>query len=195
MDEDTDSTLRAIGPRLRRLRRARGLTLTELSERTGLSVSLLSRLETGLRRPTLDALIPLARAYRVSLDRLAGMPELGDPRIHLQPRRHAAGGVVVPLTPHRAPVQVFKHVLGPRAPRLVSHEGYAWLYVLSGRLRLLLDDEEHELGVGETAEFDPVTPHWFGPAGDAVEILHIFGPRSDSPLSRVSPAERRDAAG
>ncbi|GAB3168627.1 XRE family transcriptional regulator [Myceligenerans halotolerans] len=181
--------LDAIGPRLRALRQARGLTLATVADRAGLSPSTLSRLETGDRRPTLDVLIPLARAYRVSLNRLVDAPATGDPRTHLEPYRHAAGGVIVPLTRYPGRVQVFKHVVGPRDPRLATHAGHAWLYVLAGKLRLILDDDEHLLGPGETAEFDARTPHWFGPADDTpVEILHLFGPRGDRPIARVDQA-------
>lgn len=172
------------------MRIARGLTLAAVADRTGLSVSTLSRLETGRRRPTLDALIPLADTYRVSLDGIVGAPATGDPRVHLEPRRQASGGVVVPLTRYPGRIQVFKHVLGPREPRLVSHEGHAWLYVLAGTLRLILGDDEHRLVPGETAEFDPKTPHWFGPADDAVEILHVFGPRGDAAIPRVTHSGR-----
>ncbi|WP_043661077.1 helix-turn-helix domain-containing protein [Nocardia thailandica] len=187
MDTETATILAAIGPRLRALRHERGLSLSTVADRSGLSVSTLSRLETGRRAPTLDLLLPLARTYRVSLDRLVAPPPTGDPRMHLQPHRHASGGVVVPLTGYPGRVQVFKHVLGPRAPRLVSHDGHAWLYVLAGTLRLLLGEDEHLLTPGETAEFDPAVPHWFGPAGDAtVEILHLFGPHGDRPVSRVT---------
>lgn len=178
----------AIGARLRSMRMRRGLTLTAVSGLTGLSVSALSRLETGHRQPTLDLLIPLAETYRVSLDQIVAAPATGDPRTHLAPQRHVSGGVVVPLTRDPGRVEVFKHVLGPREPRLVSHEGHAWLYVLAGSLRLLLGDEEHLLARGETAEFDPRTPHWFGPADvEPVEILHLFGPRGDSAVARVVP--------
>ena len=62
MDDDVDRTLDAVGPRLRRLRLRRDITLTELASGTGISASTLSRLETGLRRPTLEQLLPLARA-------------------------------------------------------------------------------------------------------------------------------------
>lgn len=176
----------AIGPRLRALRRARSMTLEDAAARTGLSASALSRLETGRRQPSLDALLPLAAAYRVSLDQIVAAPATGDPRLHLAPQRPARGGVVVPLTRHPGRVQVFKHVLGAREPELVSHPGQAWLYVLSGTLRLLLGDEEHLLEPGETAEFDPETPHWFGPEGaHAVELLHLFGPRGDAAVPRV----------
>lgn len=172
--------LAGIGPRLRALRRERGQTLEALSAATGISVSALSRLESGKRRPTLDLLYPLARAHQVSLDRLIGAPPTGDPRVHLTPQRNRTGGVVVPLTRYPGRVQVFKQVIGPREPRLVTHEGYEWLYVLAGDLRLLLGERELLLHPGEVAEFDTAEPHWFGPAGEqVVEILHLFGPHGD----------------
>ena len=71
-----------MGPRLRELRRRRGSTLAEESAATGISVSTLSRLEAGRRRPTLELLLPLARAYGVQLDDLVGGPPTGDPRVH-----------------------------------------------------------------------------------------------------------------
>lgn len=191
-DSDVTETLDAIGPRLRALRQARELTLTEVADTTGLSISILSRVETGHRQPTLDVLIPLARTYQVALDRLVAAPATGDPRVHLEPYRHARGGVVVPLTRYPAPVQVFKHVVGPRTPNLVSHEGHAWLYVLAGTLRLIVGDDELELHPGETAEFDAAVPHWFGPADDTpAEILHLYGPHGDRAVSRL---DRHDNA-
>ena len=56
------------------------------------------------------------------------------------------------------------------------HEGYEWLYVLSGRLRLLLGDRDLVLTAGEAAEFDTRTPHAWGNAGDdPVEVLSLYG--------------------
>lgn len=187
MDPDTEAVLDAIGPRLRTLRRTRGLTLEALAATTGISVSTLSRLESGKRRPTLELLLPLARAHRVALDQLVGAPPTGDPRVHLEPvGRH--GAVIVPLTRYPGRIQVFKQVLTPREPKLATHEGYEWCYVLAGRLRLILGDEEHVLSPGEVAEFDTARPHWFGPAdGRAVEILHMFGPRGDQAVVRAGP--------
>lgn len=158
----------------------------EVSARSSLSVSALSRVETGHRRPTLDVLIPLARTYEVSLDRLIAAPGTGDPRVHLEPQRLIAGGVAVPLTRHSGRVQAFKHVLGPREPSLVTHQGHAWIHVLAGRLRLILGAGEHLVDPGETVEFDAATPHWFGPADQlSVEILHLFSPDGQRPVTRV----------
>jgi len=46
------------------------------------------------------------------------------------------------------------------------HEGYEWLYVLSGKLRLILGGRDITLNAGEVAEFDTRIRHWFGPADD-----------------------------
>ncbi|KPI32655.1 transcriptional regulator, XRE family with cupin 2 sensor [Actinobacteria bacterium OV320] len=188
MDADLAELLDSIGPRLRALRRDRGITLETLSTDTGISVSTLSRLESGRRRPTLDLLIPLARAHRVALDQLVTAPATGDPRVHLRPRSRERGSVLVPLTQYPGRVQVFKQVLSHREPRLVTHSGYEWLYVLAGRLRLILGEREITLRPGEVAEFDTGEPHWFGPAdAEAVEILHLFGPHGDQAVVRTCP--------
>ena len=187
MDTELEKMLSDIGPRLRALRRDRDMTLEALSDATGISVSALSRLESGKRRPTLDLLVPLARIHREALDQLVGAPATGDPRVHLTPSRRRNGSAVVPLTRYPGRVQVFKQVIGPRPPKLVTHAGYEWLYVLAGDLRLILGEHEVVLRPGEVAEFDTAEPHWFGPADDqVVEILHLFGPSGDKARVRTN---------
>ena len=187
-----DSTLERVGPRLRQLRLERGATLAELATETGISVSTLSRLESGQRRPTLELLLPLARAHRVALDDLVDAPETGDPRVRLRPVvRH--GRTFLPLTRRPGGLQAFKMVLPaePRdRPQLQTHEGYEWLYVLSGRLRLVLGTRDLVLSPGEVAEFDTRTPHWFGSAGTgAAEILSIFGRPGERMSVRITPPQ------
>ena len=189
MEAEVAGILDGIGPRLRSLRRGRALTLEALAAQTGITVSTLSRLETGKRRPTLELLIPLARAYRVPLDQLVAAPATGDPRVHLRPYGRGRGNVLVPLTQYPGRVQVFKHVLAPRKQKLVTHNGYEWLYVLAGQLRLIIGDREFTLTPGQVAEFDTSQPHWFGPADtNAVEILHLFGPQGDRAVIRTRPS-------
>lgn len=188
---DVTDVLTAVGPRLRALRQQRQLTLAGLSAATGISLSTLSRLESGHRRPSLELLLPLARAHRVPLDELVGAPPLGDPRVHLTPRT-LHGMTVVPLSQQPGPLQAFKMVLpaGPskREPNPQTHEGYEWLYVLSGRLRLVLGERDLVLGRGEAAEFDTRVPHWFGNAGSAaVEYLTLFGPQGERVHLRTRP--------
>jgi transcriptional regulator with XRE-family HTH domain len=187
----TDAVLTAVGPRLRALRRQRGTTLAQLSEATGISVSTLSRLESGQRRPTLELLLPLARTHQVPLDELVGAPATGDPRIHPRPVvRH--GVTMLPLTRRPGGVQAVKMVYPPGhpsgEPEQQTHEGYDWIYVLSGRIRLLLADHDLLLGPGEVAEFDTRTPHWFGnPGPEPAEVLGLFGPQGERMHVRARP--------
>ncbi|MBP2216972.1 helix-turn-helix domain-containing protein [Arthrobacter sp. CAN_C5] len=180
MDDPTPlitATLDQVGPRLKRLRTRRGVTLTGLAGTTGISKSTLSRLETGQRRPTLELLLPLALAFDVPLDELVGAPDVGDPRIRLKPRT-ANGRTVVPLTRQPGGMQAWKIVIPTSKvdPELRAHEGYEWLYVLSGSMRLVLGEHDLILGPGEVAEFDTRLPHWFGSTGDRpAEVLSVFG--------------------
>jgi transcriptional regulator with XRE-family HTH domain len=170
------AALDLVGPRLRRVREQRGMTLTDAAQRTGISKSTLSRLENGQRRPSLELLLPLAQAYRVPLDDLVGAQEVGDPRIRLKPRR-VNGRTVIPLT-HPGGVQAWKLVIpaSQSRPDPRTHDGFEWLYVLDGRMRLILGDRDLVLGVGEAAEFDTQVPHWFGSTGEGTaEVLSIFG--------------------
>ena len=168
--------MESVGPRLRRFREMHHLKLTEAAEQTGISKSTLSRLETGQRRPSLELLLPLAQLYRVPLDELVGAPEVGDPRIRLTPRK-VNGRTVLPLT-RPGGLQAWKIVVPATqdTPSLRSHDGFEWLYVLSGKMRLIIGDQDLVLGVGEAAEFDTQVPHWFGSTGDGpAEVLSVFG--------------------
>ena len=146
----TDDVLREVGPRLRGLRRKAGITLGALAETTGISVSTLSRLESGQRKATLELLLPLARAYRVPLDELVGAPQTGDPRVYARPITHGEH-TILPLSRNPGGPQAFKHLI-PAGARQVpdpkTHEGYEWLYVISGRLRLILGEHDLVLPAG-----------------------------------------------
>jgi len=190
-DSDLDQALATVGPRLRALRQRRDTTLAALSRLTGISVSTLSRLESGDRRPTLELLLPLAKAHGVTLDELAGAPPTGDPRVHLRPvTRH--GMTMLPLTRRPGGIQAYKLIIpaGSRRtePDPKVHEGYEWLYVLNGRLRLVLGDQDLVLTPGEAAEFDTRVPHWFGSAGgEPVEFLSLFGRQGERAHLRARP--------
>jgi transcriptional regulator with XRE-family HTH domain len=178
-----EDVLNGVGPRLRALRVERGATLAQLAESTGISVSTLSRLEAGQRKPTLELLLPLARAHQVALDELVDAPETGDPRVRARPiRRH--GRTYVPLTRRPGGLQAFKVIVPPHDPappyRTKVHEGYEWLYVLSGTLHLMIGHRTLDLGPGEVVEFDTRTPHAIVNRGDhPAEFLGLFGPQGE----------------
>jgi quercetin dioxygenase-like cupin family protein len=76
-------------------------------------------------------------------------------------------------------------------PELRAHEGYEWLYVLSGQLRLMVADHDIVMQAGEVAEFDTRVPHWFGAAGDEpAEILSILSREGERIHVRARPPHR-----
>lgn len=197
MDDHLSRTFDALGSRLRQLRNDRHITLAELAEETSISTSTLSRLESGRRRPTLEQLLPLARAYNVTLDELVDAPPTGNPRVHLRPIKNGDGSTIIPLTRHSGGIQAYKFVLRPdhREPDLRTHEGYDWVYVLAGRLRLVLGEHDLVLEQGEVAEFDTRTPHWFGAtSAGPVEFLSLIGRHGERAHVRAAPAHGQDAA-
>lgn len=171
-----DAVLEQIGPRLRAARLKQDRTLEDLATRTGMSVSTLSRLESGKRQASLELLLPLTRELRIGIDDLIPA-EVPDPRI--RPTRSVHHGIqTLKLSPPNSPTQTFRMTYPARAslPGQRVHDGYDWVYVLSGKLRLLLGDRDLVLGPGEAAEFDTRTPHAMGSAdGRTVDVLSIFG--------------------
>ena len=185
------AVLEGLGARLRWLRRERAMTLADLASAAGVSASLLSRLESGLRRPTLDVLLALARVHRVTLDDLVGAPPTGDPRTHLRPSMRY-GMTWLPLTGRPGGIQAYKMVMpagfGGDQPEQRSHDGYEWLYVLTGHLRLLLGEHDLVLAAGEVAEFHTRTPHAFiNPADAPAEVLMLVGPQGQRAHVRARP--------
>jgi transcriptional regulator with XRE-family HTH domain len=186
--DELQTVLAAVGPRLRALRKHRGITLEQLADSTKISVSTLSRLESGQRRPTLELLLPIARAHHVPLDELVGAATAGDPRIYPRPIQRN-GATWLPLTRNPGGPAVFKQIIppdpnrsaGPRArPDQGAHEGHEWLYVIAGQLRLTLGDQDFSLAAGDAAEFDTRIPHAVTNAGpEPVELLNIFGPQGE----------------
>lgn len=195
MDDDLSTALDAIGPRLRALRQGQDRTLAHVAEATGISISTLSRLESGRRRATLELLLPLARAYQVPLDDLVDTPAAPDPRVRAQPLTRD-GKTYYPLTRHPGALQAYKQVIPPprgaaRTPELKVHTGYEWLYVLSGRLRLQLGEHDLLLPAGEAAEFDTRVPHAMSnPGPGPAEVLHLFGPDGERMHVRARPSGR-----
>lgn len=200
MTQAADDIVAGAGPRLRAHRERRGLSLNQLSAHVGVSASTLSRLESGLRRPTLELLVTLARLYETTLDDLVTDQPMGDPRVHL---RAVGKGLmtILPLSKRAGGVKAFKVVLRPgeETPEQESksHDGWQWLMVLAGRLQLRLDGHEFRLCPGEAAEFDTHAPHQFSAVGGRpVEYLVLYGAQGEQVALRVStrgPSRRSTA--
>ena len=170
--------------RLRELRLEQGLTLQQVSERTHIDISMLSRLESGKRRLALDHVPGLAAALGVSTDDLLLGATPSDPRVRNQPVKRD-GLTMWPLTNRgqAGGLRAFKIRINAsrRKPpaSLRVHDGHDWMYVIDGRLRLLLGDQDLVIDPGEAVEFNTGTPHWFGAVDGPVELIAVFGPQGE----------------
>jgi transcriptional regulator with XRE-family HTH domain len=177
-----------IRRQLRALREQQGLSLEAVAAAAGMSPSTLSRLETGKRRLAVDHLAPLAGALNTSVDALLSPEPRPDPRVRRRART-VNGTRVVPLSRTSSGGPRAYHLTIPErgTPEPRVHEGHDWLYVLSGRLRLVLGDEDLVLEPGEAAEFSTWTPHWMSGVGGPVQVLALMGPHGERAHLRVRP--------
>ncbi len=138
----------------------------------------------------MELLVPIARSLGVSIDRLVGSDGTPDPRV-TRPPIVRDGFMIVPLSGPDSATQVFHHTIPAShhsQPRLQSHDGYEWVFVVRGRVRLMLGATELLSAPGEAAEFDTKTPHWFDNGGrGAVQYLTIFGPQGEKAHVKARP--------
>ena len=122
----------------------------------------------------------------------AALGQVGPRLKQLRARR----GVTLTRTPGGVQAWKINVPASTNEPSPNSHEGYEWLFALSGRMRLVLGDHDLVLGAGEAAEFDTRVPHWFGSTGDQpAEILSMFGPRGEGAQARARTVGKKASAG
>ncbi len=180
-EEPIDTRVRR---RLRELRTEQGLTLQQVSDRAHIDVSMLSRLESGKRRIALEHIPHLAAALGVSADDLLGGAPPADPRVRHRPatydeltvwplsNRGRSGGLSL------VRVRISAKRRKP-PPTLRVHDGHDWMYVVAGRMRLLLGEQDLVVEPGEAVEFSTLTPHWFGAVDGPVDVIAVFGPHGE----------------
>ncbi|HWU32288.1 MAG TPA: XRE family transcriptional regulator [Marmoricola sp.] len=180
--------LKQVGARLRAIRHSRGWTLEELATRAEMSPSTLSRLESNKRQASLELLLPLTRQLGITLDDLVA-PAVADPRVR-RPMIVRDGIAIAPLSPEGSPVATYKITYPPATepPEPRVHDGYEWLYVISGKLRLVLGDQDMVLTRGEAAEFDTRVPHSLSATGARpAQVLSIFNNEGVKMHTRTTP--------
>ncbi len=182
MEKPLGRVLTSLGAQLKALRNQRGWTLERLSKLTKLSEPYLSRLEGGTRQPSLAALITLAQVYEIPIRTLLeGDGQTMPPcrvirsgststRIAngLAYRSVSGGGALTGLQAMEMRIPANRH-----NDKFYRHEGEEWLYVISGALNLIFENEQHSLQPGDAAHFDARTPHRLAAIGkrDAVVLL------------------------
>lgn len=166
-----------VRTRLRSLRRAHGWSLDTLAQRSHLSASTISRIETGNRTIGLDVLVPLARALQIDLDSLLEDDDQLDADVVIRPvPTNQPGATTWPLSRPTGTTTAVKMRLEPVArpsePRV--HPGHDWFFVLEGRIRLVLGDREIVVEAGEAAEFSTMTPHAIDALDLPAELVMVF---------------------
>lgn len=161
--------------RLRTMRTTLGYSLEELAERTNLSPSTISRVETGKRSLSLDVVVPLANALQISLDVLFEVPD--DDDVVIRPVAHSSGSRTTwPLTRPDGRTVAMKMRLEPteEPPTQRVHPGHDWFLVLEGRVRLWLGERQVDVDAGEAAEFATMVPHAFSAVDGPAELIMVF---------------------
>ncbi len=187
MEKPLGRVLISLGAQLKALRNQRRWTLERLSQLSKLSEPYLSRLESGRRQPSLAALITLARVYEIPVRTLLEgegrtMPPCRIIRSGSSATRIAnglayrsvsGGGALTGLQAMEMRVPASRH-----HGKFYQHEGEEWLYVISGGLNLIFENEQHSLQPGDAAHFDARTPHRLSAIGkrDAVVLLVASAP-------------------
>lgn len=162
-----------VGPRIRALREAIGLSLRDLAERSGVSAPMLSQVERRETSPTLAVAAKIAAGLDLTLSQLLRLDE-GEHVIVSRAearRRSGRGGhrfeeLTPPLPGQRADVSL--HTLkagaatgGRGDPPMHEPGSRETAVVLTGALALVVDGTRHELGAGDSVTFDADLPHHF----------------------------------
>ena len=176
----------AVGARVRSLREAMGLSLRDLSERSGVSAPMLSQVERGETSPTLSVAGRIAGGLDLTLSQLLRLDEGGEVSVVRSGERRAGGAdghryeiLTPPLPGQRA--ELSRHTLGPGAatggpgdPPMHEPGARETALVESGAVVLVVDGDRHELGAGDCVTFDADLPHHFeNPTKEEAALLAV----------------------
>jgi len=198
----------ALGARIREARERASTGMRELARSVGVSASLLSQIERGNVKPSVDTLWAIVRELSISLDDLFG-PREGAPSAPSAPAspspvmragmgktiRLARGVDWQQLTAGRDPEADFVLVTyavgasSSESGEMLRHHGREYGYVVKGRLGVAIGFEEHVLEPGDAVSFDSDRPHRLWAIGDEPAIavwLVMRAGGDDAPRRRAA---------
>ena len=171
--EDEDIAVR-VGERVKRVREQRGLSLLDISQRTGIDDATLGDIEEGRMAPPLGTVIKLAKALEMKMgyfisgeeDRVYTIVRRGDrkvvSRFDAQKGKHY-GYEYESLAPHKKDrhMEPFLVSLYPAATEeeRSTHDGQEFIFVLTGKMEVRLGEEIHILDPGDSIYYDSTVPH------------------------------------
>jgi transcriptional regulator with XRE-family HTH domain len=182
----------SIGEKLRRLRLRKSMGLSELGKHTGLSPSLLSKLERDLMHPTLPTLLRIALVFSVGLEyffnpepkpvlevvrkrerlRFPEAPDRRHPAYHFESLDFLAENRK--LNAYYAEFEAAERSHASRH----EHAGVEFLYVISGKLAIKIGEDEKELAEGDAIYFESAVPHEYHKVGlrRTTALVVVVGP-------------------
>ncbi|PVA12073.1 cupin [Pelagivirga sediminicola] len=187
MRPDDDQAHALVADRLRKLRKANGLSLRQLADAIGTSASFLSQLERGLTGASTSTLIRIADCYGTSISELFDESGVSDRhpimRKHERPVLQAMHGQKKALLSRRPLTQFETYVAQFQPGGSTGDEPYThgasseMLVVLKGAVSLTLDDRQFAMEEGDCAEYQSSVPHRVVNTGaDMAEVMFIISP-------------------
>ncbi len=182
-----DIKMNQFGQRIRIAREYKKLTLDELAARTGLTKSFLSQVERGKSNPSLASIRSIVQELNIPLVSLFENPtkNLSDVVVRKNKRKNFklpdSALKFELLTPDlKRQMEIIRVIAPPKGrSEFMAHEGEEWGYVVKGRIRLTVGNEEFELEVGDTAYYSSEIPHgWVNETDDEVELIWAITPPS-----------------
>jgi transcriptional regulator with XRE-family HTH domain len=161
-----ESTQAVLGSRIRSLRRARGLTLKQLGDRTDLSHAFLSQVERGLASPSFVTLADISRALGVSPSVLVAQTSSGLTALVREDDASTVFGVpgvdeivARSLSPRDGLIKAVVSEGTFALSEQMAHPGEELVYVIDGEIEVSIEDERFVLGPGDALTFDCSRPH------------------------------------
>ena len=178
---------REMGRRVHATRLGRGLTLREVSRRTGLAISFINSIEHGIGHPSVASLTKLAKCYGTTISALASRRIRSTGKVIRAGRYRTLpilgkGVKVEQLAEGQWAMECQRFTIRPGAGSegRYAHEGEEFIHVLVGKFEMILDGREHyRLGAGDSAYFKSTSYHaWRNPGTETAVLLWINTPPS-----------------
>jgi len=197
-DDGGPSIRDMLAVNLRAARAARGLSLSELSRRSGIGKATLSQLEGGTGNPTIETVFSLSRALEVAISDLLDHRPRGGLTVVRAAEVEVLRGEGVDLRPLRrieadnSVFEVYDQVVRGDAPqRSEGHVGVEHTVVQAGRLCVEVAGHTVDLGPGDYVAFDAREPHSYtapdGPVQSVLLLQYRTGERLDGRPHPVLP--------
>ncbi len=178
-----------IGTRIKNLRKSKKLTLAELSRSSGVALATISRIENGVMVGTLESHMAIANALGINLPQLYNELDQLPQKIDIQSKETRSDVFLHSdkssyeilttsvLTKKMMPILLTIEPFGKTAIEQAKTGAEKFLFVLSGKLEVIIDEKTHSLNCNDTLYFDASLPHYYKNIGKAqTKIICVTTP-------------------